>query len=504
MFNCMFMLGACSFIVLRACSVTGSLTDTFLTLGSLLRSRSGRHLWKVRLHLIVFFGFVVGGFAGFAIFSDSSLHQSSLAVALVIMSPLWFLGAWFLARRRLSRMSTRLVEVATRLRESFAPKQQSMQVQALTVALTASGSDGHTPAGGGAEQAGTEAKKAPASLLQLPRLILLDEFPDEFESEGLGMLIYRLPRINVLEDTEFSVSGSSSEGVQPTLVITPGEYESIHYAHFAWIIYLAFVAGSLNAITLQGIFRQTVTHVTGASTALAYRLVRAPAADATANASFSFGALACIILAFCLACFVCGFILTAPSSLDTSKYVIRRIDYPNVSEWRWKHQVIVSLCIASLCVSHAIVRDFSGSNGTNYASSVSYQQPAYSGFLFACACSAFAAGILNSLSSFGRRITVRSSHVTGSVNDIFLGLGFALRSRSLRFIWRVRVLLINFLAFFAGGVCGSLVFLSSFGATAVIFPAILLAPLWVLGVGMLFVRKLNSKLRKSARERRDV
>jgi uncharacterized membrane protein YoaK (UPF0700 family) len=332
-------------------------------------------------------------------------------------------------------------------------------------------------------------------------LAILDEYPDEFENEGLGMLIYRLPRINVLEDVDFS-TGADGEP-QPLRSVTPGEYESIHYAHFVWIVYLAFIAGSLNAITLQGIFQQPSSNTSGRLTTLIYSVVSPPVPSARGNASSSFSAVACILLAFCLACFLCGFILTAPSSVHPSNYVIRRIDYPNVSEWRWKHQAIVSLCIASLCVSHGIAHAFVGSD-KDFAGAVSYQQPAYSGFLFACACSAFAAGILNSLSSFGRRITVRSAHVTGSVNDIFLGLGFALRCRSLRFIWRVRVLLINFLAFFAGGVCGSLVFLSSFGATAVIFPAILLAPLWVLGVGMLFVRKLNSKLRKSARERRDV
>jgi uncharacterized membrane protein YoaK (UPF0700 family) len=324
----------------------------------------------------------------------------------------------------------------------------------------------------------------------LPRLAILDEFPEEFESEGLGMLIYRLPRIDVLQDADFSAEGS--HGLAAARDVAPGEFERLQGAHVAWVAYLAMVSGYLNAVTLQGIFQQPVTHFAGASTTLAYKLISPPAAAATGEESSTFSSLLCLILAFSLGSFVCGFILTAPSSIDSKKYVVRRIDYPNVQEWRWKHQALVSMCIASLGTSYAIARNIAGDDKT-FASSVSYGRASSSAFLFACACSAFAAGVLNALSSSGRRITIRCAHVTGSVNDVFLGLGFALRSRSLRFLWRVQMLMWNYSAFLAGAVCGSLVFSSNCGFAAVGFCAIMLAPLWALGVGMLFARRMQKR-----------
>jgi uncharacterized membrane protein YoaK (UPF0700 family) len=183
---------------------------------------------------------------------------------------------------------------------------------------------------------------------------------------------------------------------------------------------------------------------------------------------------------------VCGFVLTLPSKAD--KYVLRRMDYPSVKEWRWKHQALVSLSIISLCVAFAVARSFTGA-ANNFAGTVNYQESSSAGFLMACCCAAFAAGVLNTLSSLGRRITVRSSHVTGTINDIFFGLGFALRCRSLRFMWRVRALAYSWMAFFAGAVASSLIFYSFLGSSVLVFPIVLLAPLWVYGIALLILQR---------------
>ena len=49
----------------------------------------------------------------------------------------------------------------------------------------------------------------------------------------------------------------------------------------------------------------------------------------------------------------------------------------------------------------------------------------------------------------------------------------------------------TYMAFFIGGIAGSLVFQSSFGASVMIFPAILLAPVWLLGIVLLWFRYRN-------------
>ncbi len=141
-------------------------------------------------------------------------------------------------------------------------------------------------------------------------------------------------------------------------------------------------------------------------------------------------------------------------------------------------------------MAFAISRSFIGTN-KDFASTIDYQDLSNSAFLVALSSAAFAAGTLNTLSSLGRRITLRSVHVSGTINDMFLGLGFALRSRSLRFVWRVRALLYNLISFFTGAVMGSVVFYSSFGASALLFPIIFLAPLWATGIGLLIARRLK-------------
>ena len=510
MFNCIYMLGGSQFIALRACAVTGIVTDLFVVLGSALRSRSARYLWKARLNAITLFCFFSGGIIGAVIAREGNAIPSSYChlVIIMLLSPLWLVGIGFLA---FNFVSSRSLSISTPLKQRHAPTPAASSpptsvfelsrlplmpiVEPLSPSLnpverdSASTLNPSLTLDNGIETSGFET----------------DDFPDEFENEGLGIPIveplspslnpverdsastlYRnaLPRINVLVlEDDGDCELSELPAIKPA---APGEYETLHYAHFAWIVHLSFVVGAINAAALQGIYRLSVTHLTGGVTVMALRLKYPPSLDSTGTDSFSSAALLAFIFAYGLACFVSGFVLTRPSS--AGKHVLRRIDYPSVKEWRTKHQALLSLSIISLCVAFAVARSFTG-NAKDFASKVNYQEPSSAGFLFACCCAAFAAGVLNTLSSLGRRITLRSSHMSGSINDIFLGLGFALRSRSLRFIWRVRVLAYSWIAFFAGAVSSSLIFYSFLGALVLVFPIVLLAPLWIYGIALLIVQR---------------
>jgi uncharacterized membrane protein YoaK (UPF0700 family) len=151
-------------------------------------------------------------------------------------------------------------------------------------------------------------------------------------------------------------------------------------------------------------------------------------------------------------------------------------------------------------MSHFIARDFIGSD-PRWAHGNDMSAPGNAAFILSCMLAAFASGLLNTLSFLGRIITVRATHSTATFNDVFLGLGFALRSRSLRYMWRVRLLVLNLIAHFAGGVAGSLVFASSFGASALFFPAMLLAPVWVAGAALLCAKHTISDKLASSRQR---
>jgi hypothetical protein len=68
--------------------------------------------------------------------------------------------------------------------------------------------------------------------------IIEDEFP-EFESEGLGVRILPLPRLNILEDPDYTMDNTADVSPQSSRVLAvPGEYERLPYSHFAWKMYI--------------------------------------------------------------------------------------------------------------------------------------------------------------------------------------------------------------------------------------------------------------------------
>jgi uncharacterized membrane protein YoaK (UPF0700 family) len=496
--NCMFMLGGPQYILLRASSMTGTFTDLFVLLGSSLRERSTRYLWKARVYFLAILCFFVGGLIGALIFEDKTMGGlNALTVIIIMLAPLWLLGAFYLVFPRsvdcLGEKPVQLGEKGVTSARSFISSSSEASKFTSSVSLVAIT---HDTAG----DQGEVTKSAPNGSTQISSsaraMAILEDCHDEFneiETEGLGLRIHSLPRINVLEDDSLRLPleeahQNTLQNSSPTIKTrTPGEYEELHYSHFAWICYLPIISGSMNAIALQGLFHISIA-ITGAITNMGIRVKYPPPPNGTGSRSLSAPVLLCPLLAFALSCSLFGFTLTLPGSSNPSKYALRKMDYPNIKEWRWKHQAFLTLCILSLCLAYGITRSFIGDD-KDFAGSVDYRNSDYAAFLFAFSCLAFSAGILNMFSSLGRRITLRASHVSGTINDIFLGIGFALRSRSLRYIWRVRALLLNLISFCIGGVIGSLLFNSSFAASALVFPIILLLPLWVVGIALLIAQR---------------
>ena len=169
-------------------------------------------------------------------------------------------------------------------------------------------------------------------------------------------------------------------------------------------------------------------------------------------------------------------------------YILLKIDYPSVTMWRAAHQLILTACMLCLVTSAAIARACNAGD-RDWVKNINVHDAAL--FLSALMLAAFASGLLNTLCFLGRKMTIRATHQTSNLNDLFFVLGFALRTRSLRYIWRARLLLLNCIAHLAGGVFASLVFESSFGASSVSFPAILLLPAWVAG-GVLLVAQYRT------------
>jgi uncharacterized membrane protein YoaK (UPF0700 family) len=472
--NCLLTLGKSQFLVLRASHVTGNLTDVFGGLGFCVRSRDYRYLWKVRQLALSFVFFVTGAVIGASAY-EHTFGYSALLVPVIMLGPLWLLGAVLL----IVQYTRRIVHNKN---ASAVPQLSRMQIFSSAAAdpLIGSVPSGSSDAHGddsasqlaGLKVSTVESSCSTASFdiecagtAETAGRNVRSQFG---ESEGLGTSIHERISNDLLGDLD----PCDAANIAPHAARLSGEYETIDYAHFAWVFYLSFVGGAINAIALQGIFQQTVSHMTGVTTSMGIKLQFPPESGARAGQSYTAGELALIILAFGAASFVCGFILTLRQDVSSSARdcISLKMDYPSTITWRLQHQAILSMCLASLFASYGIAHAFTGDN-KNYVNSVGLQVSSNWAFFVACLFDTFASGTLNALLSQGHRITLRATHVTGSVTDIGIGLGFALRSRSLRYMWRLRMLLLCYVSFFSGGVVGSLVFDSAFGESAVVFPA---------------------------------
>jgi hypothetical protein len=216
-----------------------------------------------------------------------------------------------------------------------------------------------------------------------------------------------------------------------------------------------------------------------------------PPPSARGVSTYSFEEYLLAVFAFGFGGFVSGFVLTVDKheSLDKRVYPIK-MNFPSAAHWRPCHQLLLSLSILSYGVAHALFQSTNDGDknyvrGQHLVVDITYS-PA---FVTAWLVNIFGSGLLNGLLCTGAQITLRAGNMDGHVLDLFMGLADAVRSRSLRGIWRVRAQSLAILAFFSGGLIGSVVFGSEFGASALSFPCILLSPMWLLGIYLLHLRR---------------
>jgi hypothetical protein len=232
-------------------------------------------------------------------------------------------------------------------------------------------------------------------------------------------------------------------------------------------------------------------HITGLVARMAMGIQYPPPPSARGVSTYSFEEYLLAVFAFGLGGFVSGFVLTVGKheSLDNRVYPIK-MNFPSAAHWQPCHQLLLSLSILSYGVANALFQ--STNNGDkNFVrgphSVVDIENsPA---FVTAWLVNIFGSGLLNGLLCTGAQITLRAGNMDGHVLDLFMGLADAIRSRSLRGIWRVRAQLLAIVAFFSGGLIGSTVFDSEYGASALSFACILLSPMWLLGIYLLHLRR---------------
>jgi uncharacterized membrane protein YoaK (UPF0700 family) len=464
-------------LVMRSAHHTGTLHDMFYFLGYSLRARNCRFFWKFKLLSCTYASFVGGACIGAAAYY-SAFQNSAVLVSVLMLVPVWVMGVcllvlqWSIARRNVASEALCLT-----------PAHPQSHVVDMTESLA-------------------------SILAELSLTEHLQRFKDDDRDDDSIKTLSRLApeRVAVkygmsleqaaafLEKCRVKVHPQPSDVVSTVLPRSrvAGEFEEVNFKHYLWAFYVSLVGGSINAFSLHGIFEQTVTHVTGLSARVGIDLVHPRPIGSPGYSADEIGAM---LIVFGLSCFVCGFTLTTPGADGRLQHL--KMDYPKPLSWSWKHQFILSLCFFYLVISHLIVVNSTHGN-KHYIDSIAISEGSANIIFFeACLLCTAAAASLNCFLSQGVLVPLRASHVTGTAHDIFLGLGFSLRSKNLSIMWRVRLLSTTYVGFLVGGVIGSAVYNSDFGQYAVITPVIFLAPMWLCGGGFLCLQLRREFLRRS-------
>ena len=122
-----------------------------------------------------------------------------------------------------------------------------------------------------------------------------------------------------------------------------------------WISYMSAVCGCIASVALKGVFKVSVNSASSTTSRVGILTVT-PAADYLGAAHFDAGQLLAVVLCFGLGGFFAGIMLTC-RAVDGAVTLIK-MDYPTVTSWRWRHQLLITVGICSLAVSSAIVQVF--------------------------------------------------------------------------------------------------------------------------------------------------
>jgi len=250
-----------------------------------------------------------------------------------------------------------------------------------------------------------------------------------------------------------------------------------------------------DSVSLSPVFYFPRRHFTGIIARMAMSLQDPPSLSARGPSTYSAEEYALAVLAFGFGGFITGFVLITPSkeSLDGRVYP-SKMNFPSSASWRFGHQLLLSLCIACYAVAHALFQYSSSGNKLFISSKIVVDIATNQNTVFVVSWlfNVFSSALLNGLLCTGAQVTLRAGNMDGHVLDVFMGMSDVLNSRSLRFMWRIRMQMLAIISFFSGCLIGSLVFQSSFGSPLA-FACIALSPVWLVGIVLFYQHHKESK-----------
>jgi hypothetical protein len=217
-----------------------------------------------------------------------------------------------------------------------------------------------------------------------------------------------------------------------------------------------------------------------------------PVSSYSGTSFFREGELLALIFCFGLGSFISGLVLAARS--DDGSLSFMKLEFPSYASWHWRHQVLITICMACLSLAHAIVQ----SESDKIPSYVSGALPKSGTFVFSVLLLSFTSSILSTMLTLHHHLLLRAANHTSTLYDIFWGLGFALRARSCRYLWKAQLLFCTCTGFVAGVCIGANAYMTTLKFSAIIVPISMLAPLWIAGLAVIVARRIRPQLHSAS------
>ncbi len=244
------------------------------------------------------------------------------------------------------------------------------------------------------------------------------------------------------------------------------------------------MSGCIAAVALKGVFRLSVSSISAITSRFSILTVN-PVSSYSGASFFSPAELFALVFCFGLGSFVSGLILTARSS-DGSLSLIT-MDFPSPASWHWRHQLLITICICCLAVSHAIV----DSESDKIPSYLSGALPKSAASVFSVLLLSFTSSTLSTFLTLHDLLLLRAANHTSTLFDIFWSAGFALRAWDCRYMWKAHLMFWTFAGFVAGACIGANSFETTLQFASIIVPTVMLVPLWIAGLVFIIVRELR-------------
>lgn len=208
------------------------------------------------------------------------------------------------------------------------------------------------------------------------------------------------------------------------------EWSDVKWSFIMWCLLSATIAGLVDGASLSGVYHEATSHLSGVSTKMALKLQAPPLTLTTALASnlgysLSFWDYLFIVCSFGLGSLICGFVLVDCNVQGLPGPLLLNVELG--SALNFQHRVVIAMSALSLSLSSLIVYCMDEHHICFFGSCHS-PHAIFAQMFVSMSFASFACGLLNGLTSCSKTMIFRASHMTGTITDAFLLIGYFIRT----------------------------------------------------------------------------